>query len=268
MSLEEIDRQLALDVSEKAAQNLLRIRREGFLKGESGRALSDVGDRISEEIIRSMIESERPDDAILSEEQMTEDQRRFYAERVWIIDPLDGSREFGTEANADWAIHVALWNRSQSDTNGFHEGKIALSVVTIPATGETYTSFWTQKRDYDIETPIRIVVSNTRAPEWLSDLGAYLNVTLLPRGSAGVKAMEVVAGRADAYVHSGGQYEWDSAAPVGVSLAAGLHASRLDGTPLRYNQPDPYLPDLVICKKTLAPLLLEAIWKVNGTNAI
>ncbi|MBA3525259.1 MAG: 3'(2'),5'-bisphosphate nucleotidase CysQ, partial [Geodermatophilaceae bacterium] len=107
--------------------------------------------------------------------------------------------------------------------------------------------------------PPRLIVSRTRPPAVVDAIAARIGGVLVPMGSAGAKAMAVVRGEAEAYVHSGGQYEWDSAAPVAVALACGLHATRIDGSQLIYNNADPYLPDLLICRPELAAVILEVI---------
>jgi 3'(2'), 5'-bisphosphate nucleotidase len=191
---------------------------------------------------------------VLSEES-ADDHARLAHDRVWIIDPLDGTREY-SEGRADWAVHVALC---------IGGAPTAASAVTIPARGELYAP--------DVEpTPgppphsggrLRIAVSRSRPPALAERVAVELDAELVPLGSAGYKAIAVLTGEVDAYLHGGGQYEWDSAAPVGVALAAGLHASRIDGSPLRYNQPDPLLPDLLICRAELAKPLLGAIAAAN-----
>jgi 3'(2'), 5'-bisphosphate nucleotidase len=189
-----------------------------------------------------LLANERPEDSLLSEES-ADDPRRLIADRVWIIDPLDGTREFGERDGAgvwrdDFAVHVALWERGQG---------LTLGVVALPARGVIYSS------DAPLEVPpspegkLRIAVSRTRPPAFIAALEAAGSATLVPMGSAGVKVMAVVSGEADTYIHAGGQYQWDSAAPVAVALAAGLVATRLDGSPLRYNVPELLLPDLVVC---------------------
>jgi 3'(2'), 5'-bisphosphate nucleotidase len=172
---------------------------------------------------------------VLSEEA-PDDLGRLTADRVWIIDPLDGSREYAEPGRSDWAVHVALWER----------GDLTAGAVALPA--------------FEPGPPrppgrARIVVSRTRPPDIAAQVADSINAVLVPMGSAGAKAMAVVRGEADAYLHAGGMHEWDSAAPVFVARAAGLHASRLDGRPLRYNQPDPWLPDLLICRPELAGVL-------------
>lgn len=249
------DAELAADLARDAGQLLLRLRDDlGFA---DARALGDAGDERANTLILDRLARQRPNDSVLSEEA-ADDKARLRAHRVWIVDPLDGTREFGIEGRGDWAVHVALW---QADGPDAETGAITDAAVAIPALGTVFRTDKTppnppERRD---DQPIRIVVSASRAPAFLTDLAKDLNVELIPMGSAGAKAMAVVRGQADAYIHGGGQWEWDSAAPAGVVLAAGLHASRLDGSPLRYNQPRPYLPDLIMCRADLASLLLDAI---------
>jgi 3'(2'), 5'-bisphosphate nucleotidase len=190
---------------------------------------------------------------VLSEEGR-DDPARLAADRVWIVDPLDGTREFGEAGRTDWAVHVALWER----------GALTAGAVALPAQGQVLATTAPPVRPPANGPaapggPLRVVVSRTRPPAFLDRLSEEMSVTLVPLGSAGAKAAGVMLGEADAYIHAGGQYEWDSAAPVAVALAAGLHASRLDGSALRYNQPDPVLPDILICPVVIAESLLEAI---------
>ena len=218
--------------------------------------LGDAGDRRANTLILDRLREHRPDDAVLSEEA-ADDLARVRADRVWIVDPVDGTREFSSPGRTDWAVHIALWQRT-----GGHDGEITDAVVGLPAVGEVYRSDTVMAPPPREPGPIRIATSRHRPPTvlwWLRDM---LDVELVGIGSAGAKAMAVVRGDVDAYVHAGGQYEWDSAAPAGVVMAAGLHASRLDGSPLRYNRPDPYLPDFVMCRPELAGTLLEAIRSV------
>jgi 3'(2'), 5'-bisphosphate nucleotidase len=189
-----------------------------------------------------LLANERPEDRLLSEEA-ADDPRRLIADRVWIIDPLDGTREFGERDGAgvwrdDFAVHVALWERGQG---------LTLGVVALPARGVIYSSDAPPAVPPSPEGVLRIAVSRTRPPAFIAALEAAGSAALVPMGSAGVKVMAVVSGEADAYIHAGGQYQWDSAAPVAVALAAGLVATRLDGSPLRYNVPELLLPDLVVC---------------------
>ncbi|MBJ7341573.1 3'(2'),5'-bisphosphate nucleotidase CysQ [Mycolicibacterium sp.] len=218
--------------------------------------LGDAGDRRANTLILRRLREQRPDDAVLSEEA-ADDLSRLRADRVWIVDPVDGTREFSTPGRTDWAVHIALWQRSAGPA-----GAITDAVVGLPALDEVYRSDTITPPPAREPGPIRIATSRNRPPTvlwWLRDM---LDVELIGIGSAGAKAMAVVRGDVDAYVHAGGQFEWDSAAPAGVVMAAGLHASRLDGSALRYNRPDPYLPDFVMCRPELADTLLDAIRSV------
>lgn len=209
------------------------------LASETGRLLISVrpgdGDRIAQDFLAAQLEEHRPGDAVLSEEA-PDDPRRLTADRVWIIDPLDGSREYAEPGRTDWAVHVALWER----------GELVAGAVAVPALRQSQRVAHRQPR---------IVVSRTRPPEFAQQVAEAIDGVLVPMGSAGAKTMAVVRGEADAYLHAGGMYEWDSAAPVYVARAAGLHTSRVDGRPLAYNQPDPWLPDLLICRPELAGVL-------------
>jgi 3'(2'), 5'-bisphosphate nucleotidase len=182
---------------------------------------------------------------VLSEEGV-DDPERLTASRVWIVDPLDGTREFGEYGRTDWAVHVAL----------VIDGQVEAAAVALPALGRTLTMEPPPDPVPASEGPPRLVVSRSRPPAVAAALAYHLDGEMLALGSAGAKAMAVVLGLADVYAHSGGQYEWDSAAPVGVAAAAGLHVSRLDGLPLQYNRPDPWLPDLLICRPELADAIL------------
>lgn len=272
------DHQLARQLAHEAGQRLLALRTAGELAPQ---ALRDAGDRLSHEYLTTELARLRPGDAVLSEEG-ADDPARLAARRVWIVDPLDGTREFGEPGRTDWAVHVALWQ----------DGELAAGAVALPAENRVLSTSRDKDRtghEGDVaaplgaanrpllpsaavdaearadERPLRLVVSRSRPPAFVARLAAGLGAVEVPMGSAGAKAAAVITGRADAYVHSGGQYEWDSAAPVAVALAAGLHASRIDGSPLRYNQPDPTLPDILICPAELAPRLLGAIAAVmNG----
>jgi 3'(2'), 5'-bisphosphate nucleotidase len=210
--------------------------------------LRDEGDRRSHELLMSELAAAHPRDAVLSEEG-SDDLRRLDAERVWIVDPLDGTREYGEDGRSDWAVHVALWER----------GELTAGAVAQPALGRTYSTAEPGLEAWSGPERIRLAVSRTRPPAFVTELADTLDAELVPMGSAGIKAMAVLTDEADAYVHAGGQYEWDSAAPVAVCRAAGLHTSRLDGSPLRYNSPDPRLPDLVIARPEVAPRIFEAL---------
>jgi 3'(2'), 5'-bisphosphate nucleotidase len=263
MALNCDDDRLAHDLADQAGQLLLAIRTGG---GAADR-LRREGDRRSHEFIAARLATARPADAVLSEEGR-DDPARLSADRVWIVDPLDGTREFGEPGRTDWAVHVALWER----------GELTAGAVALPAQGRTLsTAVLAQAAGpggapaagapaRDASGPggeLAFVVSRTRPPEFLPRLAEKVGARLLPLGSAGAKAAEVISGDADAYVHGGGQYEWDSAAPVAVARAAGLHASRLDGSKLVYNQAAPSVPDILICRTALAGMLLEAIGYVR-----
>ncbi|MBU3749160.1 MAG: 3'(2'),5'-bisphosphate nucleotidase CysQ [Mycobacterium sp.] len=246
------DAELAADLAQEAGRLLLAVREE--MGHDFPPALGDAGDVRANELLLSRLRSERPGDAVLSEEAH-DDLARLRADRVWIIDPLDGTREFSTPRREDWAVHVALWQR----TSG-REGVITDAAVALPALGEVHRSDTVNPPPPPPSGPIRITASANRPPLALWLLRDRLDFEFIRIGSAGAKAMAVVRGDADAYIHAGGQWEWDSAAPAGVVKAAGLHATRLDGSPLRYNQPDPYLPDFLMCRPEVAELLLDAIW--------
>lgn len=212
------------------------------------RALKDLGDRVSHEWLMSRLAQVRPDDSVLSEEG-ADDRARLSADRVWIVDPLDGTREFSEPGRDDWAVHVALWER----------GELVAGAVARPAKGVTYSTSTSEGPKGAAGSPLRLAVSRSRPPEFVTALAEHLGAELVPMGSAGVKAMSVLDGEADAYVHAGGQYEWDSAAPVAVARAHGLHTSRIDGSPLVYNNDNPYLPDLVVCRSEVADDVLAGI---------
>jgi 3'(2'), 5'-bisphosphate nucleotidase len=237
------DDQLARDLAVAAGQRLLGLRAAG---GEPD-GLRKAGDLLSHEFLMAELGRLRPADAVLSEEGR-DDPVRLASDRVWIVDPLDGTREFGEAGRADWAVHVALWEH----------GELTVGAVALPArdlvlsTAEPITV-------PPVADPLRLLVSRSRPPEFVRRLAGALGAVLVPLGSAGAKAAAVILGEADAYVHSGGQYEWDSAAPVAVARSAGLHTSRIDGSPLAYNQASPALPDILICQADIAPLLLAAI---------
>ncbi len=246
------DAELAADLANEAGQLLLTIRDE--IGHYFPPALGDAGDVRANELLLRRLRAERPDDSVLSEEAH-DDLSRLHADRVWIIDPLDGTREFSMPPREDWAVHVALWQRGADG-----EGAITDAAVALPAMGEVHRSDTVSAPAAPRPGPIRITASANRPPAVLWLLRDRLDIEFVAIGSAGAKAMAVVRGDADAYIHAGGQWEWDSAAPAGVVQAAGMHATRLDGSALRYNQPDPYLPDFLMCRPELAGILLDAMW--------
>ncbi len=241
------DAALASALATEAGEFLLRLRATGGLSPEELRTRGDAG---SQEVLARRLAEEVPADAVLSEEAK-DSAARLSASRVWIIDPLDGTREYG-EGRADWAVHVALWV----------DGELAAGAVAIPAEGLTLDTASPLPRPKPADR-IRLAVSRSRPPAFVAALAERLDAELVPMGSAGVKATAVLRGQVDAYVHAGGQYEWDSAAPVAVARAAGLHTSRVDGSPLVYNRPDPLLPDLVVALPEVAARVLTAVSSIE-----
>lgn len=254
------DATLAGELATAAGELLVGLRAErGFDEADS---LRKEGDRRSHEFLVAALSSAVPADAVLSEEG-SDDKSRLGADRLWIVDPLDGTLEFGEEGRTDWAVHVALWQRgAASGVSGLVAGAVAL-----PGLGRTLVT------DGDLPAltapsgPLRLAVSRTRRPTWFDAFAEQVNGVPVPIGSAGMKAMSVVLGDVDAYVHSGRMKEWDSAAPVAVAAAAGLHVSRLDGSPLEYNTPERLTLDLVICHPSIADRLLTAARGIAGTDA-
>jgi 3'(2'), 5'-bisphosphate nucleotidase len=237
------DARLAADLAQRAGALLLELQ---ATSGLTGKELGKRGDADSNTLLLSLLAEHRPDDAVLSEESV-DSPARLSADRVWIIDPLDGTREYGLTGRSDWAVHVALWQRDAGITD---------AAVAQPGLDAVYASDTARPATTSANV---ILVSDSRPPSFAAAVAEAAGAELRPMGSAGAKAMAVLRGDALAYVHAGGQWEWDSAAPVGVVQAAGLHASRVDGSPLVYNSEHPYLPDLLICAPDRARELLDAI---------
>jgi len=287
------DHVLARDLAAEAGQRLLGLR----ARGGDPDLLRKAGDRLSHEFLTAQLAARRPGDAVLSEEG-ADDPARLAAGRVWIVDPLDGTREFGEPGRTDWAVHVALWERGASGSAGLAAGAVALPaqdrvLSTVPGGGGVRSGGAGQATEsggaagveggarrggagegedaggaaaaLGGDGPVRIVVSRTRAPRLVRNISDLIGADLVPLGSAGAKVAAVICGEADAYVHAGGFYEWDTAAPVAVARAAGCHASRIDGSPLAYNQANLTMPDILVCRPALAGVLLQAIREV--TNA-
>jgi len=243
------DHVLARDLAVAAGQLLLELRGRG---GDRD-ALRQSGDRLSHEFLAAELAARRPGDAVLSEEGI-DDKARLAAQRVWIVDPLDGTREFGEDGRTDWAVHVALWERGGSGL-----GRLTAGAVALPAQGRVLSTVSPPAPPGGAPTRLRLVVSRSRAPRLVRDVAGRLGAELVPCGSAGAKVATVITGETDAYLHAGGFYEWDTAAPVAVARAAGYHASRIDGAELAYNREDPLLPDILVCRPVIAGLLLAAI---------
>lgn len=248
MTASMTDAALAAHLAEAAGRILLEVRAAGIF---SAKALGKAGDQTANQFLVHAIREARPDDGLLSEE-MKCDGDRLSKSRVWIVDPVDGTREYGEERQ-DWAVHVGL----------AVDGVATLGAVALPGAGLVLRSDQPQPVPAPA-SPLRMLVSRTRPAAEAVAVAERLGATLVPMGSAGAKAMAVVRGEADIYLHSGGQYEWDSAAPVAVAAAHGLHCSRIDGSPLVYNQEDVYLPDLLICPKELADQVLALIKDVSA----
>ena len=244
------DLELAKHIAQTAGKLLLELQASGLF---AEKALGKAGDRVANAFIMEALKQQRPDDAVLCEEEK-DNGARLSASRVWIVDPLDGTREYG-ERRTDWAVHVAL----------SIDGKPEVGAVALPGLGLTLCS--EPQTLPPVPEKLRVLVSRTRPAKEAVAVAEALGAELVPMGSAGAKAMEVLRGGAEIYLHTGGQYEWDNCAPAAVALAAGLHASRADGSPLIYNNANPYLPDLLICQKHLAPRVLEALVAYSRENA-
>ena len=243
---EMTDAQLATHLAYHAGRILLEVRASGVF---SGKALGKAGDQTANQFLCHALRDARPEDGLLSEESK-DTPERLEKSRVWIVDPVDGTREYGEE-RADWAVHVAL----------AVDGQPVVGAVALPGLDMVLRSDQPSPLPREGD-PLRMVVSRTRPAAEAVAVAEKLGATLVPMGSAGAKAMAVIRGEADIYLHSGGQYEWDSCAPVAVALAHGLHASRIDGSPLLYNQADVYMPDLLICRKDHARAVLDLVAEI------
>lgn len=237
------DAELAAHLAEVAGRLLIEVRESGML---SLKALGKAGDATANQFLVHALREQRPDDGLLSEEEK-DNAERLTQSRVWIVDPVDGTREYG-EARTDWAVHVAL----------AIDGVASIGAVALPGLGVVLRTDQPQAVP-PAPARLRMVVSRTRPAREATEVAEKLGAELVPMGSAGAKAMAIVRGEADIYLHSGGQYEWDSCAPAAVALAHGLHCSRIDGSPLVYNQADVYMPDLLICRKEHARLVLDEV---------
>ena len=244
------DHALARDLAGQAGERLLELR----ARGGDPDVLRKAGDRLSHEFLVAALAGLRPGDVVLSEEG-ADNPARLSARRVWIVDPLDGTREFGEPGRTDWAVHVALWA----------DGELTAGAVALPAQDAVLSTLEPPPGPPGDAAParIRIVVSRSRPPQFVRNISGLIDAELVPLGSAGAKVAAVINGEVDAYVHGGGFYEWDTAAPVAVARAAGLHASRIDGSDLAYNQADLLMPDILVCRPAIAGVLLQAIREVT-----
>lgn len=238
------DHLLATWLATSAGEVLTELRTQG----STGKALKDAGDQTAHDLLMRLLADYRPDDAVLSEEGK-DDRRRLENRRVWIVDPLDGTREYSEPPRDDWAVHVALWE----------DGDLVAGAVALPGLRTTFNTGEPPVVPPSTGGRPRVAVSRTRPPAFVEALAEEIGADLVPMGSAGAKVISVVRDVTDAYVHAGGQYEWDSAAPVAVARAARLHTSRADGAPLQYNQPDVLLPDLLVCRPELAKQITEFV---------
>ena len=253
------DGDLAAHLAEVAGRILINVRASGLF---SPKALGKAGDQTANQFLVHALREVRSEDGLLSEEEK-DNPERLAKSRVWIVDPVDGTREYGEE-RSDWAVHVGM----------AVDGEAVLGAVALPGLDLTGAGGGTVLRS-DQPRPLppapeklRMVVSRTRPAKEAVAVAERLDAELVPMGSAGAKAMAVILGQADIYLHSGGQYEWDSMAPVAVAQAHGLHCSRIDGSPLIYNQEDVYLPDLLICRKEHAEQVLSLISEVRSAPDI
>lgn len=237
------DGDLAAHLADVAGKILLQVRASGVFGGKS---LGKAGDQTANQFLVHALREQRADDGLLSEEEK-DNAERLAKERVWIVDPVDGTREYGEE-RADWAVHVGM----------AVNGAPVLGAVALPGLDVVLRSDMPGEVPPAPET-LRMVVSRTRPAKEATGVAEAIGAELVPMGSAGAKAMAILRGEADIYLHSGGQYEWDSCAPAAVALSWGLHVSRIDGSPLVYNQQDVYMPDLLICRKEHAAMVLEKV---------
>jgi 3'(2'), 5'-bisphosphate nucleotidase len=242
------DHRLAYDLAAETGELLIDLRARLLEEGTSSWELESLGDQMAHELIMERLGRARPGDAVLSEEG-ADNKARLQAERVWIVDPLDGTNEFGSPPRPDWAVHIAL----------VADGTPIAGAVALPAMGVTLGTDPAPVLPERDEGPVRVMASRWHPSAAAQVVASRLDGRLLGMGSAGAKAMAVVMGHADVYAHSGGQYEWDNCAPVAVAAAAGLHVSRIDGSPLVYNNPSVYLPDFLICRQELAEECLDAL---------
>ncbi|MFM7047649.1 MAG: 3'(2'),5'-bisphosphate nucleotidase CysQ [Actinomycetota bacterium] len=247
------DAELAAQLARETGERLVELRERMLREDASPWYMMDAGDALAHRFIVDTLQRERPGDAILSEEG-ADDPRRLAADRVWIVDPLDGTSEFGEGDRDDWAVHIALWERNSGSS-----GELTAAAVGLPSLDLTLTTTPPPATPPKAERTPLMVVSRSRTPAVAAFVARELGYDGVRLGSAGAKTMAVVLGNVDIYLHAGGQYQWDSAAPIAVARAAGLHTSRIDGSPLVYNSRDTWLPDLLVCQPHLADDILRAV---------
>lgn len=243
------DATLALRLALGTGEILKGVRGVGLLRGQG---LGKAGDAIAQDWIARALQLHRPEDSVLSEEA-EDDRTRMDNDRVWIIDPLDGTREYAG-GRQDWAVHIAL----------AINGKIEHAAVGMPDLGKVFHT--ADVRAVGGRPTNRLVISQNSVPEVATFIAEDLGMELVRMGSCGAKTTSVILGDNDVYVHAGGQYEWDNAAPVGIAQAAGLFTSRLNGEKLQYNCDDPYLPDLLVCRPDAAERVLSSAAKFLDAN--
>jgi 3'(2'), 5'-bisphosphate nucleotidase len=249
------DAELATRLARETGERLLELRERMLREDSAPWYMMDAGDALAHRFIVDTLHRERPDDAILSEEG-ADDPRRMSADRVWIVDPLDGTSEFGEGDRDDWAVHIALWERQPGRPE---TGELTAAAVGLPGLGLTLSTNPQPAPPPKADRTPLMVVSRSRTPAVAAFVARELGYDGVRLGSAGAKTMAVVLGNVDIYLHAGGQYQWDSAAPIAVARAAGLHTSRIDGSPLVYNERDTWLPDLLVCQPHLADDILRAV---------
>lgn len=237
------DADLAAHLAADAGRILMEVRVSGR---HHGPALGRAGDAEANAVIVKALRELRPQDGLLSEEEK-DDSARLTKRRVWIIDPLDGTREYA-EGRDDWAVHVGL----------AIDGVARVGAVALPPVGQILRSDRPIARPAPPSRP-RMMVSRTRPAHEAVAVAAAIGADIVPMGSAGAKAMAVVRGEAEIYLHSGGQHQWDNCAPVAVALGQGLQCSRLDGSPLRYNARTTEISDLLICHPDWTGPVLETL---------
>lgn len=250
------DNEFAAFLATQTGKLLVELRDELVARNVTGWDLKDAGDALAQKFLMNQLREHRPNDAVLSEEAL-DNARRLAADRVWIIDPLDGTQEFSEPGRTDWAVHIALWSRDSA------RGELTAASVSLPALELTLNATPAMPSPPKHDGPPRLVVSRTRTPREAIRVAEKLGCEAMRLGSAGAKTMAVVLGHCDIYLHTGGQNQWDSAAPIAVARAAGLHASRIDGSPLVYNEQDTWLPDLLVCRPELADSVFGALGYKN-----